>query len=223
MKGLLVKDIHMLLQQKNILMMILLLSVLLNFSMENTFVVGYLTFVGSFFVISSISYDEYENGFSFLFTLPIRRNTYVRSKYIFAVLACLLFWLTGCLITLVYCLAKNQFGRMQGGMMEACIYLPLILIFLAVMLPILLKFGSEKGRIVMVVVFCACILIGYLVDSMVTGQVAVYLETFMQKLDQLLVQPGGRWILAGVIGAGTVMILGISYLASIAVMRRKEF
>lgn len=223
MKGLLVKDIHMLLQQKNILMMILLLSVLLNFSMENTFAVGYLTFVGSFFIINSITYDEYENGFSFLFTLPIRRNTYVRSKYIFAVLACLLFWLTGCVITLAYCLVKNQFGKMQGGMMEACIYLPLILIFLAVMLPILFKFGSEKGRIVMAVVFCACILIGYLVGNMVTGQAGVYLETFMQKLDQLLVRPEWRWILAGAIGAGTVIILGISYWVSIAVMRQKEF
>ena len=223
MKGLLVKDIYMLLQQKNFLMMILLLSVLLNFSMDNTFAVGYLTFVGSFFIISSISYDEYENGFSFLFTLPIRRDTYVRSKYIFAILACLLFWLMGCLITLAYCLVKNQFGRMQGGMMEACIYLPLILIFLAVMLPILFKFGSEKGRIVMAVIFCSCILVGYLVGSMITGQVGAYLESFMQMLDQLLVQPRWRWILAGAIGAGMVMILGISYWVSIAVMRRKEF
>lgn len=223
MKGLLVKDIYMLLQQKNLLMMILLLSVLLNFSMDNTFAVGYLTFVGSFFIISSISYDEYENGFSFLFTLPIRRDTYVRSKYIFAILACLSFWLMGCLITLAYCLVKNQFGRMQGGMMEACIYLPLILIFLAVMLPILFKFGSEKGRIVMAVIFCSCILVGYLVGSMITGQVGAYLESFMQMLDQLLVQPRWRWILAGAIGAGMVMILGISYWVSIAVMRRKEF
>lgn len=222
MKGLLVKEICMILQQKKILVMILLLSVLLDFMNDGTFAAGYLTFVGSFFIVNSISYDEYEHGFSFLFTLPVRRDTYVRSKYIFAVLGCLLFWLTGCLITLVCCLAKNQFGRMQGGMMEVCVFLPLMLIFLAVMLPVLFKFGSEKGRIVMAVICCICVLIGYL-GSMITEQGGVYLESFMQMLAQLPAQPEWRWILAGAIGAVTVMILGISYLVSIAVMRRKEF
>lgn len=219
MKGLLIKDICMILQQKKFLGMILLLSVLLNFSSDDIFAVGYLTFLCSFFVINSISYDEYENGYRFLFTLPIRRNTYVRSKYVLAISLCLLSWLAGCLIALACYLAKNQFDRVQGGMVESCMFLPVMLIFLAVMIPVLLKFGAEKGRIVMAIIFCGCVFIGYLGAQM--GGQSVLVERTMQLLDRLLAQP--RWVFASEIGAGTVILLGISYWVSVAVMRRKEF
>lgn len=220
MKGLLVKDICLLLQQKKFLMLLLLLSTVLNFNSDGSFVVGYLAFVCSFFVINSITYDEYENGYRFLFTLPVRRNTYVRAKYVYAVLLCTLAWLTGCLISIAFYLAKNQAVRVQTEMGEACIILPLILIFLAVMIPIQFKFGYEKGRIVMAFIFCGCILIGYLLQK-IGEQPSVPLGQIMQMVDRFMKLDW--WLQAGVFGIATLLVLGISYLVSVAVMRRKEF
>lgn len=220
MKGLLVKDFCLVLQQKKFLVLLLLLSVVLNFNSGGSFVVLYLTFVCSFFVINSIAYDECENGYRFLFTLPVRRKTYVRAKYVFAVLICTMAWLVGCLISSSFYLAKNQQSSVQEGMGEACVLLPLILIFLAIMLPIQFKFGSEKGRIVMAFTFCGCILIGYLLQK-IGEQSGEQIGQIMQWVDRLLKQ--GWWIQTGILGIAAVMILGISYLVSITVMRRKEF
>lgn len=220
MKGLLVKDFCLLLQQKKFLMLLLLLSIVLNFNSDGSFVVGYLTFVCSFFVINSITYDEYENGYRFLFTLPFRRETYVRAKYVFAVLLCAMAWLAGCLISTAFYLAKNQMSGLQTGMGETCMLLPLILIFLAVMLPVQFKFGSEKGRIVMAFTFCGCIFIGYLLQK-IGEQAGEQMGQIMQWVDRMMKQDW--WVQAGLLGIVAVLILGISYLVSITVMRRKEF
>ena len=220
MKGLLVKDISLLLQQKKFLIVLLLMSIVLNFNSDGSFVVGYLTFVCSFFVINSIAYDEYENGYRFLFTLPVSRNSYVRAKYVFAVLLCALAWMVGCLISITFYLAKSQAVNVQEEIGEACVILLLILIFLAVMLPIQFKFGSEKGKIVMAFTFCGCIMIGYLLQR-IGEQAGESLRQVMLWADRLLKQD--QWVQLGILGIVTVIVLGISYLLSGAVMRRKEY
>ena len=67
MRGLLVKDLRLMMGQKKFLLLLLFMTVVLNFNDNITFVVYYLTFVCSFFVISSIAYDENDNGYPFLF------------------------------------------------------------------------------------------------------------------------------------------------------------
>jgi len=220
MKGLLIKDFELLLQQKKILSAVLLLSVMLNYNSDGTFVIGYLTFVCAFLVLNSITYDEYENGYPFLFTLPIRRNTYVRSKYVFTVMICVFAWLAGCLVAVAFFLARNQIDRMPEAMEEAGIFLPGVLIFLAVMLPLQFKFGTEKSRIVIIIVFGICFLAGYLAKTMA--------DTTGIQLDQVVNQFNHLWkqntllAEAGIL-IGTVVVLGISYLASVTVIKQKEF
>lgn len=223
MKGLLVKDICIILQQKKFFGLVLLLSVFLNSMDSSTFSVSYLTFVCSFFVISSIAYDEADNGYRFLFTLPIRRESYVGAKYILAVFTVLFSWLLGYLIALACCFAKNQLALMQTGMGEECIVLLLILLFMAIMLPVQFKFGSEKGRFVMAFIFCGCALLGFLVCEMAKqpGQWEEVWEQIANLQDWLVKQP--KVALVSAAGAGTVLIMGISYWVSVAVMRRKEF
>lgn len=216
MKGLLVKDICLLSQQKKFLGLILVLSVFLNYTGDDAFAVGYLTFLSAFLVINNISYDEYENGFHFLFTLPVKRSTYVRSKYVLAITLCLLSWMIGCLISLVCSLVKNQTDTIQGGIAESSTTVPLMLIFMAVMIPLVLKFGTEKGRTVMATLFCGCGFLVYLIVS--KSRIGIKM---IEGLAWLAEKPG--WILVGAIAAGTVIVLGISYWISVAVMKRKEF
>ena len=45
-----------------------------------SFPIGFLGFVGALFSLSSISYDEFDNGNAFLFSLPITRKDYVLDK-----------------------------------------------------------------------------------------------------------------------------------------------
>lgn len=217
MKGLLVKDFCLIMQQKKFLVLLLLLAIVLNYNSDGSFVIGYLTFVCSFLIISSISYDEYDNGYSFLFTLPVGRKTYVQSKYIFAVLLSGCSWMTGCVIATVFYLARNQMGRFRGSIAEAWILLLAILIFLAIVLPLQFKFGAEKGRYAMLATFGICFLIGYL-GKAITDSIGIHPERIFNRL-----MAQNMWVLSGILLLGTVIILEISYLSSIAIMKRKEF
>ena len=90
MKGLLIKDFRLLKNQKNFFILVFVMAVFLTItggdeSSPATFVLPYVGFVCSFFVLSTISYDEYDNGNAFLFTLPFDRKIYALEKYIFGI------------------------------------------------------------------------------------------------------------------------------------------
>lgn len=78
MKGLLIKDFKLLKGQKNFFMAITAISIIMIIVSPGTsFPIGLLGFVGALFSLSSISYDEFDNGNAFLFSLPITRKDYV--------------------------------------------------------------------------------------------------------------------------------------------------
>ena len=70
MKGLLIKDCKLLLQQKKFLIMLVLCAGFLMFNTEDsTFLIGYATMLMGIFVMGTISYDEFDNGYPFLFSI----------------------------------------------------------------------------------------------------------------------------------------------------------
>lgn len=63
MKGLLIKDFKLLKGQKNFFMTITAISIIMIIVSPGTsFPIGFLGFVGALFSLSSISYDEFDNG-----------------------------------------------------------------------------------------------------------------------------------------------------------------
>ena len=82
MKGLLIKDLRLMVKQQKIFSSVVFIAVLLAVVTGNTFfIIRYMTFVASLFTLTSISYDEFDNGNAFLFSLPITRRMYVKEKY----------------------------------------------------------------------------------------------------------------------------------------------
>ena len=80
MKGLFVKDLKLMMLQKNFLLLILASVIgMMIFIDDVIFPLGFLSFIVSLFTVSTISYDDFDNGNAFLFTLPITRNHYAVS------------------------------------------------------------------------------------------------------------------------------------------------
>ena len=77
MKGLLIKDFN-LLKKRGIFLLVFIVGYTVyqlgTFNME--WAVGFGTLMIAMFSLTTITYDEYENGMPFLLTLPIRRNDY---------------------------------------------------------------------------------------------------------------------------------------------------
>ena len=151
MKGLLIKDFKLMQMQKRFFLLILLVGVVITFSSYDVaFTTGFMAFVSSLFSISSISYDEFDNGNAFLFSLPISRRTYAVEKYIFgAILGCCA-WMLAVILTTLVGFFKGIYPDTEMWLSAAFI-LAIMFMILALMLPFQLKFGGERGRIALIV------------------------------------------------------------------------
>ena len=102
MKGMLIKDFRILKYQgKTLFLMLLVVAVLMNLITDvgPTFIVGYITIIFSLFTVTTVSYDEFDNCYLFLMTLPVTRKNYVNEKYLFALLSIIFAWCTGIVLS----------------------------------------------------------------------------------------------------------------------------
>ena len=67
MKGLVIKDLRLAIQRRQTLLIYLILSVIMGMSLDAGFVIAYMTMLMGIIASGTISYDEYDNGFPFLF------------------------------------------------------------------------------------------------------------------------------------------------------------
>ena len=84
MKGLFVKDIELMKQQKQFFILVVVMEVILNLAGSGSvsFATGYFTIVTAIFAITTISYDEFDNGMAYLMALPSSKKDYILSKYL---------------------------------------------------------------------------------------------------------------------------------------------
>ena len=214
MAGLLEKDIRLLLQRKQAIVMFLVIAVVLGFSTGGTFIVAYTAFCLIMVSVGTISYDEFDNGFSFLMTLPVTRKQYVAEKYLLGAGLTAAAWGIEA-ITGVICkgVAELQ-GCLSEKIIDTLIYIPLALLMLSVSLPLVIHFGAEKGRYIAMVMWAIIIAVVYtLIKTMGLSAEAV-----------------GAWLNGlnwGMVLAGVVLFTVIVYMGSfwigVRLMEKKEF
>lgn len=81
MRGLLIKDIHLLMRQKNMVLVMALSLVLLSRN-GLEFTLAYFVLLSFALGNSTIGYDAADRGMSYVMTFPVKRNTYVLEKYV---------------------------------------------------------------------------------------------------------------------------------------------
>lgn len=150
MKGLLIKDFKLLItNMKYSLLMIVLIAVGISaYTTDTTFVIVYLSIIGTSFTTSTLSYDEFDNGYAFLFSLPVTRRGYIAEKYIFGLCMSSIGWLIGTIATIIAGMSKSVMP--MDTIQIALALLPLEFLFIAFLIPFHLKFGGDKGRIIMI-------------------------------------------------------------------------
>ena len=221
MKGMLIKDMRLLLNQGKILfLMLIVMAMILSIAgMSNpSFVVSYITIIFSFFTVSTVSYDEYDNCYLFLMTLPVTRKGYVREKYMFGFISTCAAWLIGLVIGTVLMLAENRLSDPLEWVGECTVYILIAWIFVSVILPIRLKFEAEKARyvnLIMVVVCCILIFGGIQLAECLPDFIVKSGINFLNRLGNT-----GFLVLAALI---TAVAVGVSYACSRHIMDRKEF
>ena len=224
MKGLLIKDFKLLKVQKNSFLLILCIAIgmeIFTNSTSSSFIIvikfiGYLSFVATLFTLSSISYDEFDNGNAFLFSLPITRKSYVIEKYGFGMIMGSSFWAFGTLIVILKEIIAMKYVSIDT-IMAAFIILPIVFSVLAIMLPFQLKFGGEKGRIAIICTLVIVFLMGIVITK-VSNAFHINLSFLFHQIATL-----NRAVLILAIIGFTILMLSISYRISLSIMKKKEF
>lgn len=218
MKGLYIKDLKLMKNQKSFFLVIGLLAIFFAVTQTNSFfVISYVTVVSSMFVISSISYDEFNNGNTFLFTLPISKKTYVKEKYLLGISLSVGAWLIGMLLVGGSNIIKGTEFLFGEWLLSCTIILLIALLLLSVIIPVQLKFGQNKGNIAMLLVMGGIFVIGYVVVK-VTSSMGIDIVSKINELNTMG--------LAGLVSILILVILIInivSYLLSCKIMINKEF
>ena len=221
MKGLLVKDFKILMNQKKFMIMFCLVAIVLSFSMDSSFIVSYISMIGTILTLSTISFDYQDEGYSFLMTLPIKRGDYAVGKYAFTVLGLACFWGISLVLQFAsFFIQKTEFDLAETLLADICM-LPLFIFIASVLIPIEIRFSPEKVRVVMFLFFGFALVIAMggkallgMLEDKTGGQ-------FLSKFETLdMVNP--VLLILGLLALSIIM-LSVSMIISIRIMQKREF
>lgn len=218
MKGLLIKDFFLTLANRRALIIIGIMSLFLAVAGNNeTFIISYVSMFSSFLLLYTMACDEMSHSNAYLLTLPITRREYVFEKYIYGFLTIVAGWGFGFIICVVKFTAERQSIDWASWMAECGIILAAAILVTAVIIPVQIKYGSEKGRLVIavaiLVVFVILIVAG---DKLMEG-IDVHIMGIREFLREMPVN-------IIVLGAGIIWLLFIliSFAASVKIMEDKQ-
>ena len=166
MKGLLIKDIILLKNQWKTFAAFIFLGFFMSMSMKDNAGIVYMAVIVSMFSLSTLGYDEFDNGFRFLFTLPTSRKAYVREKYLFFIISWILGVIIGCGLGYVAELIKDT-GSVENycdTVAESVVGAFLVGSFYSgLLIPIRIKYDAEKAKLVNFAIIGCIAVIAYLI------------------------------------------------------------
>ena len=214
MRGLLEKDIRLLMHSKQTFLCFIAIAIVLGVTQKNTFLLGYSTFLIAALLVSTLSYDELDHGFAFLFTLPIDRKMYVREKYLLCIGGSIIAWFIALVLYFIVLTVSGSHSVFSEEMVKGLAFLPVAILFLSLLLPLQIKFGVEKSRLVVLGV------------SVFAGIMIYFLAEKSGMLDENVVVSALDLIgdaaidVIGLLVAGCLAV--VSYLCSCRIMKKKE-
>src|SRR5699024_2303107 len=122
------------LQKKFLLLILAIVIVMMVFDDDLVFPLGFFSFIVSVLTLSTISYDDFDNGNAFLFTLPVSRRNYVFEKYFLGLLFGGAAWMLATVLEIIISVQKGALPAAEL-MSASLIILPIMIVLQAVMLP----------------------------------------------------------------------------------------
>lgn len=120
---------------------------------EASFLTGLIAVFCAIVPISTFSYDDFSKWDTYAQSMPLSRRTIVLEKYVLGLLLIVI----GCAAALLFGVLTHLMNGMNIDLFEllistACVAV-LCLVLQALVFPIIVKFGVERGRIAMFAVF----------------------------------------------------------------------
>lgn len=208
MLGLIKKDLLMIKGNLKMISIIFIVFILIALNGNGNF--AFIpAFIGVMLIMSTFSYDEYNKWDAYATTLPSGRRNIVKSKFIATFILILISFLVTLLLCLIIQYINNDinFKEIYESMLGCLIA---IILLIAIMYPLIFKFGIEKSRIgIFIGIFGVTSLVSIL--TKVKIQIPNSLLTFLSNYGFILF-----------FGISLISIL-ISYKISQKIYLNKEF
>lgn len=218
MKGLFLKDLGLVKGQKQFFGVILIMMVLFTTAYTNfAFIIAYITVMVGILTLTTISYDEFENGMGYLFTLPVSRREYVGEKYLFSIVTTLPGLAAVSAFSFVFSRIRKIDFPVEEWVLSVVVSFLVVTAVLSIVIPLQLKFGADKSRVALMIVWGG-------------GIMAVYLGIKACEAWGIDWKAAIDWIcgmkpaatLAGITVICGLLMVG-SYLISLRLLEKREF
>lgn len=156
----------------------------------------------------AFGYDTKSNFEQFAFSMPIKKSSYVLSKFFFA----FAFGLVGSICIFVLLMTKKQMS-LDSIAFIAVITLVASILMSAIQLPFILKYGAEKDRLIMIITYFLIFVLSTLLKEK---------SDFLTKLMRIFSKYSITIICLGII-AVSILIISIAIKLSIMIMEKKEY
>ena len=156
----------------------------------------------------SFGYDTKSNFEQYAFSMPIKKSSYVLSKLFFA----FAFGLIGSICIFILLTIQNIM-TIEYIVFISIITLIASILMSAIQLPFILKYGAEKGRLIMVITYFVIFALSTFLKEK---------SDLITKLAELFNKSSMSMICIGIVLIGLIMI-GLSEKSSIIIMEKKEY
>lgn len=216
MRGLLQKDLYVMMGQSRTYLVLVLFYLILTLvgTFNASFFSGFIVLVMTMLPMSTFTYDDLARWPKFAASTPAGRRGVVQGKYLFALCTLAAAAVMLLVMDLLYCVVRGGFSQLPDMLVAGAACAVVGLFMDLILIPILFKFGAEKGRFVMMAVWVVVFLV------------------FFGALNLLAERPGGLsslpipgWLAASapVIALGALAVaVVLSYSASLRIFAKKE-
>lgn len=205
MKGLILKDIlNFKNQQGKTFLLLIAIYFIIAMQMHNSsFFAGVWMIIGVSLPLASIAYDEKAKWDKYALTMPVTRKDIVAEKYLLSALCVV----TGNTISLPITAMIDKRLDMESLLVYG-VFIGIGLLFNAIILPFVFRFGSENARTITIIVIAIPFLVVYLFSKM--------------KIDIIGILEQNEKTVGIIAGVSAIVIYIVSYMISVFIMEHKE-
>lgn len=215
MRGLILKDLFILKRYSRFLVMYLVLFGGIFVAQGNATFGSMIVVLLSSLTISTFTYDDHARWDQYVLSTPVGRKKVVLAKYLLALLLVALGLLAGVLLVLLGRLVNPGNQDLQGLVPLASIGVSALVGALAVsvIIPLVYRFGTEKSRLMMMLVYALpALAIGVVANFLLPEQLRGAVRWIEASYQSLLVA----------IPLFCIAAIGFSYVLSVKIYAKKE-
>ena len=213
MRALIAKDIRLFRSMKNVVLIYVVMiaaSIIFGQKQMGVMLINLCVVMFTYLSMSTMSYDDFDNGMEFILTLPTSKKIYAIEKYVLAVITLVVMSIVGAGLLVALGLEFN------AAILDIAPMAVIAIVLVSINLPLTLKFGSEKTKMLTMILFMG---LGSLVGTLGTSNLNEILNSDLVKKIMSL----GKLQLGIGIGLMAIIILFVSYCISIKISENKEY